>query len=325
MGAEHAGGFSARPAGYTVRRVLRGLLPAGVSVGLLAYLGRQIDFSAAAAAVTPRALALLVPALLGYAGLSLWIEGVSLTCIARGAGRALDVGTAARIKAASYVFGLIHYALGAGALVALLRRRGGLLLGEAAGMVMAISGIDLLVLLAITAGASTTLVTAPGALRAGLVAALLLAVPAGLAGLRMERSLGPLDRLRDHAVLRALRGMPRPELIALLVLRAVFVLLFIALGGVALAVFGVWPPPGAVVRGFAILALVAALPIAVAGLGTGQVAVVQLFRDNGEAATLVAASLVLSAGIILMRVALATAFAGEYTRDVLASPGARDP
>jgi uncharacterized membrane protein YbhN (UPF0104 family) len=70
--------------------------------------------------------------------------------------------------------------------------------------------------------------------------------------------------------------------------------------------------------GFTLLSLISLLPIAVAGLGTGQVAFVYLFRNSANAETLLAASLALSAGTILLRVTLAATFAREFTREALA-------
>ena len=54
-------------------------------------------------------------------------------------------------------------------------------------------------------------------------------------------------------------------------------LAFVALGAAALAAFDVSVPAGDLVVGVAVVALVAALPIALSGLGTGQAAFVVLF------------------------------------------------
>ncbi len=299
-------------------RMLRALLPVAVSAALLALLAQQIDFGAALAAITPRSLLLLAPALLAYTALSLWIDAISLVRVVPGAGGRIDLATAARIKAASYSFGLVHYALGAAALVVLVRRKGLLPIAEATGAVMLISAFDLLALLGITALGSAFLASEATPLRAGLVAALLAAGALGLVALRTERSLGPLDRLRELRLLRSVREMPSTRLAELLALRTLFVAVFIGLGGAALAAFGVRPPPADLVVGFTLIALISALPIAVAGLGTGQLAFVYLFRSSGDAHTLVAASLALSAGIILLRVLLAATFAREYAREALA-------
>jgi uncharacterized membrane protein YbhN (UPF0104 family) len=302
----------------TRSRLLRALLPFAVSTALLAFLARQIDFSAALAAITGRSLLGLVPALLAYTLASLAIDAYSLVRVVPCAGGRLGPATAARIKAASYSFGLLHYALGAAALVALLRRKGLLPTAEAAGVVMLISSIDLLVVLALTAFGSVLLASEALALRAGLVAVLLVAAPIGLVALRSERSLGPLDRLRSLRLMRSAREMPAARLLELLLARVAFVAVFVGLGGAALAAFGVRPPPGELLVGFAAIALVSTLPIAVAGLGTGQLAFVHVFRGSGDAETLLAASLALSAGIILLRVALGAGFAREFAREALA-------
>lgn len=299
-------------------RITRALLPVVVSAALLALLARQIDFGAALATITKRSLLLLTPALLAYIALSLWLEAISLVRVVPGAGGRLDTATAARIKAASYTFGLVHYALGAAALVVLLRRKGLLPMAEATGVVMLIAAFDGLALLGITAFGSAFLTSQAPALRAGLVAALLMAAPIGLLALRTERSLGPLDRLRDLRVLRTLREMSSARLVELLALRTLFVAVFIGLGAAALAAFDVRPPLGDLIVGFTLLSLISLLPIAVAGLGTGQVAFVYLFRNSADAETLLAASLALAAGTILLRVALAATFAREFTRQALA-------
>ena len=299
-------------------RAFRALLPLAVSAALLALLARQVDFGAAFATVTRRSLLLLAPALLVQVALSLLIDALSLARVTRSTGGRLDTATAARIKAASYTFGLVHYALGAVALVVLVRRKALLPMAEATGVVMLISVFDLLALLSITAFASAFLASEAVALRAGLVAALLAAGPIGLVALRTERSLGPLDRLRDLRLLRSVRAMPSARLAELLALRVLFVSVFVALGGVALAAFGIRPPLGDMIVGFSAVALISALPIAVAGLGTGQLAFVYLFRSSGDAETLLAASLALSAGMILVRVALAATFAREFAREALA-------
>lgn len=303
-------------------RAVRALLPLAVSAALLTLLARQVDFDAVFATVTRRSLLLLAPALLVQVALSLLIDALSLVRVVPGTGGRLDAATAARIKAASYSFGLVHYALGAVALVVLVRRKALLPMAEATGVVMLISVFDLLALLAITAFASAFLASEAVALRAGLVAALLAAGPLGLVALRTERSLGPLDRLRDLRLLRSVRAMPSARLAELLALRVLFVSVFVALGGIALAAFGIRPPLGDLIVGFSAVALVSALPIAVAGLGTGQLAFVYLFRSSGDAETLLAASLALSAGMILVRVALAATFAREFAREALA--GARE-
>jgi len=314
-----------RPAVRSLPRMARALLPVAISAALLMLLTQQIDFGAALATITKRSLLLLAPALLAYIALSLWLEAISLVRVIPSVGGRLGTATAARIKAASYTFGLVHYALGAAALVVLLRRKGLLPMAEAAGVVMLIAAFDGLALLGITALGSAFLTSQAPVLRAGLVAVLLAAAPIGLIALRTERSLGPLDRLRELRLLRTLREMSSARLVELLALRTLFVAVFIGLGGAALAAFDVWPPLADLIVGFTLLSLVSLLPIAVAGLGTGQVAFVYLFRNSADAETLLAASLALSAGTILLRVMLAATFAREFAREALAEAQEAQP
>ena len=67
-----------------------------------------------------------------------------------------------------------------------------------------------------------------------------------------------------------------------------------------------------------VMLLVAALPIAVAGLGTGQVVFVALFERYAPAETLLAASLLLSFGLIVVRSAMGLLFAHEFAREAIA-------
>ena len=299
-------------------RMLRALLPIGVSGALLVWLGRQVDFAEAFGTITRRSLLLLAPALLVYMASTLWLDALSLVRVTPEIEGRLGVATAARVKAASYSFGLVHYALGAAALVVLLRRKGLLPAAEATGIVLLIAGIDLLIVLAITTLGGAIVSDRAIVLRAGVAGALLVAAPLGLLVLRSDVHLGPLDRLRDLRLLRSVRELPNARLLELLALRAAFVAVFIALGGAALAAFDVWPPVTDLIVGFSAIALVSALPIAVAGLGTGQLAFVYLFRHSADAETLLAASLALSAGLILLRIAIGASFAREFAREALA-------
>ena len=65
------------------------------------------------------------------------------------------------------------------------------------------------------------------------------------------------------------------------------------------------------------LALVGAVPIAVSGLGPGQVAALAIFRGTAPPETLIALSLVLSAGLIALRAGMGLFFAREFTREAL--------
>jgi hypothetical protein len=292
-------------------------LPAAVSGGILAFLLGRIEFHRMADHLDARVALVLVPALLAYGAISLWLEALSLARLLPPSSRASSPWSCAKIKAASYPLALIHYALGAGTLTVLLRRRAAIGISDAAGMVMLIALFDLGLLLVLTALGAALLSTRAPAVQVSLVFAAILGIAAGFAFLRSSLSLGPLDRVRNLDLFRAARDAPGRLLVELGVLRLLFVSSFIALGGAALAAFGVLVPIGDLIVNVAGVSLVAVLPIAVSGLGTGQAAFVYLFRHWAGPEQLLACSLTLSAGIILLRASIGLLFARELTREAL--------
>ena len=296
-------------------RLLRRALPFAVSAAILAVLLARVDARAVAGELHARAILVLALAILVYGAVSLGLEAVSLTRVTAAARARLALVTCARLKAASYPLSLLHYGLGAAAMTLLLHRRAGLGVSNAAGMVLLLSSLDLGVLLALGATGALLLGTEGPALRAGVVGGAVLAIAGGFALLRAPIPLGPFERLRGLAVFDALRRASTRLLVELACLRLLFVLAFVALGAVSLAAFDVQVPAGDLVVGVAVVALVAALPIALSGLGTGQAAFVLLFRPWADPERLLACSLALSAGLIAMRAALGLVFAREFTRE----------
>ena len=299
------------------RNLLQRVLPAAVSAVTLGWVVTSFDMSALDDALSWRVLVLLVPGLLAYGAVTLVLESYS---ILRVTGRRPDFGawTAARVKCASYLLSIVNYFLGGAALTLLLRRRAGLGLGETASVVLLIFAVDIVVVLGLGTLAASMAGPEGPAVRAGFAAVAAAGFFAGLVLLRTPRSLGPLERLRSLAVFDALRNTSSRVLLELGALRLCFSLCFVGIGGVAFAAFGVPVTPDRLVLGMLTLAIVGALPIAVAGLGTGQVAAVYVFAGIATPETLIALSLVLSAGLIALRAAMGLLFAREFTREALA-------
>jgi len=222
------------------------------------------------------------------------------------------------VKAASYLMNLIHYALGAAALTLLLRRRAGIGVVESAGVVILIAMIDLGMLLVMVALGVTLLRAEAPEVQAGLVLVLIVVIWGGFALLRSPFSLGPLEGLRNHRVLGAARTTPAKHLLETGALRLLFVLCFLGLGWAAFSSFGLAIPPGDFLVNFPIVALAALLP-SVAGIGPSQVGMVALFGRFSDRETLLACSLALSAGLILLRVGIGMLFAREYAREAYAA------
>ncbi|MGH0038397.1 MAG: lysylphosphatidylglycerol synthase domain-containing protein [Myxococcota bacterium] len=300
------------------RRRLRRVLPFAVSGALLVFVLARADLAAAWAVLDARALARLGVSLALFSVVSLALEAVCLARVVAASGAKLPGLAAARIKAASYLLGLLNYALGAAAVSVLLRRRAGVPLARSAGMVFLISLVDLVCLLGWAAlGASLLDASRPG-LRAGLVPAVVAGAVLGFALLRARFSLGPLDALRRLEIFAAARTAESRLLAGLAALRLAFVGSLVALVGAVLWSFGIEVPVSRVLFAGPVLLAVSALPVAVAGLGTAQVAFVALFDAFASADALLAASLALSGGLIVIRSALGLLFAGEFSREALA-------
>ena len=297
------------------------LLPIAVSAGVMIWLLRGVDLVAVAAAVDARVATIMVPALVAFCAVTLWIEALSIHSLVAKPPPDFGLWAAARIKCASYLPGLIHSTLGLGGLAVLLRRRTGLSLGEALGLVLLISSTDLLVALAAAGTSAAVLGVGHRGVRTGLVALVIAAFFAGVALVRSPRSLGPLERVRGLSVFEGLRRVPLGRLAEIFTLRALFSACFVAGCASAFAAFDIAPPPARLIGGIMIVALVAALPIAMAGLGTSQAAFVYLFADDAPAERLLAMSLVLSFGIITLRTAMGMCFARELTREAILEGG----
>ncbi len=315
-----------------VRNTLKWLLPFVVSGGLLAYLlGRALAAPDLDRAIVVEHLAasarIFLPTLLVYGAVSLWIEAVSLLRLMPVSGHTLTLWTAARTKAASYLLYIVHYGLGAGALTYLLRRRGSITLADGAGIVLLIALYDIGCLLLVTGVSALLLSSRAPDIPAGWIFLGGTAIAAGLivgfAVLRTPRPLGRLERLRSLAMFRAARVTPVRRLLELGVLRLLFVIGFIVTSGSALIAFQIPVPLGDAVVNIAAVAVVATLPIAVAGLGTGQAAFVYLFSQSCQdlagcsEGVLLTCSLVLSAGLILLRAGIGFVCSREYAREAL--------
>jgi hypothetical protein len=248
---------------------------------------------------------------------TLFLEAASIILLMSSRPAGFGLWTVARIKSASYLLAIVNYTLGAGALTVLLRRRAGMGLGESASIVLLIVSIDILILMVMAAAGTTLMTTGAPGVRGGLFALLIVGFIVGMTVLRMPADLGPIDRIRSLTVFEALRVTPLSRLGKLAVLRIFFTSSFIALGGSAFAAFGIPIPMSDLVVGMVVVGVVGALPIAVAGLGTGQIAVIEVFGHLADKETLLALSLVLTAGMLALRTGMGLMVAREFTREVL--------
>ena len=301
----------------------RWVLPFVITSAALAWVFSRVPFGRVLERTTADALLLLIPALLVFGAVALAIEARCLVRLLPSEHGRFGMWTAARVKAASYPLALIHYAIGAGGLAVLLRRRTGHTIGEATGIVALIALFDVGVQLLMMIAGVTLIGSALPAVRAGVATTTVALIVAGFLVLRSPIGLGPLERIRQLSVLAAARTTPGARLLELGLLRALFALVFLGLIGVSLRAFEIDVPALFLVASVPVLIVVAMIP-SVAGLGTGQVAFVEVFRRYAEPEALLACSLVLSTGLILLRASMGLAVAREYTREALSAARGAD-
>ena len=297
-----------------VTTFLQRVAPIAVSIAVLAWIASDVDADALLELLTPRVGLVLVPALLAYGAATLFLEARSLLLLVEDPPPGFDALAVARIKCASYLLAIVHFALGTGALVLLMSRQTRLSVAEATGRVLFVTVTDLLVIFVV--------VTLSGSLIAQLTpplrALLLVAAVGGVGGLLLLRapfSLGPLEFARDLPVVRELRILPTPRLLRLIVLRIFFVACFVCVCWSSFIAFQVDAPFALIVVGMLVVGFIAGLPIAVGGLGTTQLAVMAIFAPYATPETLLAKSLALSTGMLLLRGAMGAVFARELTRE----------
>ncbi len=292
-------------------------VPIVISGGSIFWLLGSIDSEALIGALNWRIAAVLVPSLLAYGALSLAIEAASILTLVDPRPPGFGLWVAARIKSASYLVGIVNYALGGVALTVLLRKRAATGTGESASIVLLIAVIDIIVVLSFASLSGVDAGDDAPAIRAGIVALAVSGFFVGMTLLRAPGSLGPLERIRTLAVFDALRTTPLRRIGQVAALRSLFSVLFISLARSVFFAFEIDIGAAQLIFGMMVIAVVGALPIAVAGLGTGQVTALYVFRDVAPPAELLALSLVLSAGLILLRASMGLFFAREYTREVI--------
>ena len=300
-------------------RLVRIVIPFAISAALFGYLFSRIDAIAVGDAMTTTiALRWALPLVI-FNVVTLAIESHCLHRVAVASGTLLDHWTAARIKAACYLLSVLNYVLGAAGLSVLLRRRAGFKLADAASMVFLISLLDVGAVLGLAALGAGFLRSSALGIRIGLIGSMIAVILAGFLFLRFPTRVARLETIRLLDVFRAPRTASISLLLSLGTLRVIFLLCYVALTGALLWAFEIEVGPIRLGLNVAIMLAVSALPIAAGGLGTGQLAFVELYRGLAPEAELLAASLVLSVGLISTRALLGASFALEFTREALSA------
>jgi hypothetical protein len=204
------------------------------------------------------------------------------------AGEPRPAGTLFLVRGATYLLGLLNYALGQGGIGLYLHRTG----------VRAVKGTGIVLFLlivnfgALVAAAALGLLLGQGRWTGGLKGTALALLAAGLAYLAIV-ALRPAFLARREALAPLFAAGPLGHLAALAGRMPHLLLLILGHWG-ALAIWGIPVPPGEALARMPVVLLASVVPLSPSGLGTVQAAQVFLFSPYSDEAAVLSFSLAFS-------------------------------
>jgi uncharacterized membrane protein YbhN (UPF0104 family) len=278
-------------------RALRLAIPWLVGAALLGAIAWCVDLSATLDAARAADLRRWAPLALGFSALWLTLDALALRGLFARVGARLSLVETALARAGTYPWMALSFDLANAALVARVRRMRGLPLAALGGAMLVQYACDFFALSSTAWAASLALHDRAASLLRPVVLALALGALAALALARL--GLSRLGRGRFAAALRAYRARDLARLIAL---RALLYASFAAFVWSTLPSLGLAVPFLDVLARMPLVQSAAALPIAPAGLGTAQAAMLALFSGFGPSHAWFAYSLLYGVTLIAVRV-----------------------
>ncbi len=259
------------------------LLLWAMTFALIAYLAATTDFGGFLRALHEARLGMLIAAVAGFALAVYWLDVVTLRFLLQASGHRIGRAAVMRLRAVAYLWQTIHYGLG------LAYMTGSVSWSSRRSLTSSASPLLLL--------AAADISTICGALLLGLVVAgawLPESIPwwpalaMGVGGFALlpgacllSRFPGLMRLLGRHgqSLGEAARALSAPQILKLYLLRAVVILVYITAEALFLRSFDFRVPLPALLLFEPLILLVVALPIAVYGIGTSQIAMRFLFSD----------------------------------------------
>ncbi len=286
------------------------LIPWILTAGIFAFILQRVPLQGVAAVLRriplPAYLALMVPYSLAYCG----IDAFVLTRVMNWFHAPVPYRRILPVRAAAYILALLNPGLGHGAVAFALHRREGVPFLEVTGSLLFLTVLEFCQL---ALYAALGIFGFQPHLRLAFVPVyVVLGVGMGVLGLCVRRGIDPLawgltrlgrwrqgnpaseaaSPLQRLGLLHAFRQARLRHYLLTLLYKTPNFLLAVGVHYLALRLFGVEAPFGRLLAFLPIVFLVASLPVTVAHLGTTQAAWLYFFAPYGEAAQLLAYSLV---------------------------------
>lgn len=175
-------------------------------------------------------------------------------------------------RGATYLLGIINYTAGTAAMALYFRRRFGIGIVEGGASILIFMLADLALLVGVVMLGVFVLPEQYQTAVLGVGAAFVLGAVAHVVFWRAPWSWGALERLRQLPQFRGMRDATLLDYAVAVVLRVPMVVLYIAMHTITLRAFGIPVPLEKLLIYVPVQMFLAALPISVGGLGTGQAA-----------------------------------------------------
>jgi len=249
------------------------LIPWAVTLAALGWIGWTTDFDGIVDAVAGANAALFFGAMMGLYVVLWFVDSVAIAWVYRRYHAPnLRVRDVVPVRGATYILGILNYAVGAAAMALYFRRK------HRVGLVE--GGASLLVLMAVDFGLAMILVIVGGAVLPDgwreitlvIGAIFALAVIGHLLFWRGPWTWGPLERVRQHPKLGGFRDATIADYATMAALRAPVVGLYVCMHLATLAAFDIDVPLARLLVYVPVQMVIAALPLSVGGLGTVQAA-----------------------------------------------------
>ena len=294
--------------------LLRRLLPWLGSIGIVWWLVVSQDLEAAAAAAERARLGLFFLLWLLAIGVTYALDAYGLKYAVSMLCSYVRYAVVLRVKGISYFLNIVNYAAASGGIAWSLARRTGVSLSRVASTILFLNVVDLLVLnVLVSVGLALEFVMSEGAaflsvdrLHAMLVVNL--AIYALYFGSMTYWNLGwnygLLGRLRDKVIFDAFARARVSIHWKLFLVRLALLLVYIVMQYTALRIFDVHAPFHVVLVVNTVVTLAQTVPVSVAGIGTVQVVMLEMYSPYGTPADILAYSTATLFVFILIRAAI---------------------
>lgn len=287
---------------------LRGAAQWGVGLLILWLLFRGVPFAEAMEAARRADLLSLVALSLFVALVWFLLDSAALSYLFTRFHVPFSQREARSIRALSYLVAMVNWNLGSGAIMLHLRRTKGVPLSGSLATMLFYNSLDGFVLLAM---ATLGFAAASGDMRrfaAGVGVAFAALVGLVLAIRARRPAWRPLERLRETAVLRTIRGATTYDFVLVGAVRLIYFLIFVLYFWAGLRMFSVDVSPFYMMGAVPMVLLSGVLPITPAGLGTQQAAMLYLLKPFGDEANILAFGLAFPVLMMLARLPLSLVY-----------------